>query len=143
MPVAAFIALAIIAFAAAFHFHWAFGGRHGFGVSLPQRPDGTPVMSQRLPLWRPAAFCVGLLLLALGLLVIARAQGWDIGLPPRLIDYCLIGTGAVFVARALIPNRYVGFFKALRTTRWARWDTRLYSPLFLTLGVALIAVARS
>lgn len=143
MPLAAFIALAIIAFAAAFHFHWAFGGRRGFEISLPQRPDGAPVMSHRLPLWRPAAFCVGLLLIALGVLVIARARGWDIGLPPTLIDYGLIGTGAVFIARALVPNRYVGFFKTLRTTRWARWDTRLYSPLFLILGIALIAVARA
>jgi len=141
MPAATFIALAIIAFAAAFHIHWAFGGKRGFDVSLPQRPDGTPVMSHRLPLWRPAAFGVGLALLTLGLLVLARARAWDIGLPPMLIDYCLIGTGGAFVARALIPNRYVGLFKTLRTTRWARWDTRLYSPLFLILGVALIVVA--
>lgn len=141
MPAATFIALAIIAFAAAFHIHWAFGGKRGFDVSLPQRPDGTPVMSDRLPLWRPAAFGVGLALLGLGLIVIARARAWDIGLPPILIDYGLIGTGTVFVARALVPNRYVGLSKTLRTTRWARWDTRLYSPLFLILGVALIVVA--
>jgi len=141
MPVAAFIALAIITFAAAFHFHWAFGGRRGFGISLPQRPDGTPVMSHRLPLWRPAAFGVGLALLALGVLVLARSRTWDIGLPSALLDYGLIGTDAVFIARALVPNRYVGYFKSLRTTRWARWDTRLYSPLFLILGAALIAVA--
>lgn len=141
MPVAAFIALAIITFAATFHFHWAFGGRRGFGISLPQRPDGTPVMSHRLPLWRPAAFGVGLALLALGVLVLARSRTWDIGLPSALLDYGLIGTDAVFIARALVPNRYVGYFKSLRTTRWARWDTRLYSPLFLILGAALIAVA--
>lgn len=48
---------------------------------------------------------------------------------------------AALVARALVPNRYVGFFKTLRTTRWARWDTGLYSPLFLVLGLALIAVS--
>ncbi len=139
----ALLALAIIAFAAAFHFHWAFGGHLGFGVSLPQRPDGEPVMSHRLKLWRPAAFGVGLALLALGFLVAARALRWPAGLAPALVDYSLIGAGILFIARALVPNRYVGFFKTLRTTRWARRDTRLYSPLFLILGVALIAVARS
>ena len=139
MPTAAFLALAIIAFAAGFHFYWAFGGRRGFGVSLPQRPDGSPVMSHRLPLWRPAAFGVGLALLALGALVAARSLGWAAG----LVDYGLIGTGVLFIARAMVPNRYVGFFKSLRTTRWARWDTRLYSPLFLILGVALIVVGFS
>ncbi len=143
MPIAALVALAIIAFAAGFHFHWAFGGKHGFGVSLPQRPDGAPVMSHRLHWWRPAAFGVGLALLLLGGLVVARAVRWETGLPGGLIDYGLIWTGAMFIARALVPNRYVGFFKTLRTTRWARWDTRLYSPLFLILGISLIAVGLS
>ena len=32
------VALAIIAFAAGFHLHWALGGRLGYSVSLPQRP---------------------------------------------------------------------------------------------------------
>ncbi len=100
-------------------------------------------MSHRLKLWRPAAFGIGLALLVLGFLVIARALRWGTGFPAALIDYGLIGTGAVFIARALVPNRYVGFFKTLRTTRWARWDTRLYSPLFLILGIALIAVGHS
>ncbi len=36
------LALGIIAFAAAFHLHWAVGGRLGLSVSLPQRPDGIP-----------------------------------------------------------------------------------------------------
>jgi hypothetical protein len=31
-----FPALAIIAFAASFHFHWALDGRLGYSVSLPQ-----------------------------------------------------------------------------------------------------------
>jgi hypothetical protein len=47
------LALAVIAFAAAFHGWWAVGGQLGLSVSLPQRPDGTPVMAHRLPWWRP------------------------------------------------------------------------------------------
>ena len=53
MIVPLIITLAIIAFAAAFHIHWALGGRTGYAVSLPQREDGQPVMAQRLPWWRP------------------------------------------------------------------------------------------
>src|SRR5256885_2319023 len=52
MPLAA--SLAIIAFAAAFHVFWALGGKLGLAVSLPQRPDGMPVMADRLPWLRPA-----------------------------------------------------------------------------------------
>ena len=49
--------------------------------------------------------------------------------------------GSAFVARAFAWHRYVGFFKTLRTTRWARYDTRLYCPLFFLLGVSLLYLA--
>ena len=95
-----------------------------------------------LPLWRPAAFLVALGLLVLAGLVVVRALPLDPGLEPELLDLALLVTGWAFVARAIVPNRYVGFFKRLRTTRWAHYDTRFYSPLFLILGLSLIVVAR-
>lgn len=140
-PMLLLLALAIIAFAACFHLHWALGGRIGFSVSLPQRPDGTPVMAHRLPWWRPAAGAVALGLAALALILLGHAGHVALGLPPGLARGALLAAGAAFVARALVPNRYVGFFKSLRSTRWARFDTRLYSPLFLLLGLLLIASA--
>jgi hypothetical protein len=135
------LALAIIAFAAAFHLHWALGGRLGYSVSLPQRPDGNPVMAHRLPWWRPAAGAVALGLAALALLLVAHAGRLELPLPAGFVRLALLLAGAAFVARAIVPNRYVGFFKSLRETRWARFDTRLYSPLFLLLGLLLVAQA--
>jgi hypothetical protein len=141
MSPALILSLAIIAFAAAFHAHWALGGRLGFSVSLPQRPTGEPVMAHRLPWWRPAAACVALGLLALALLLLAHAGQIRLPIPPEVVRVALLAVGAAFVARALVPNRYVGFFKFVRTTRWAKYDTRLYSPLFLILGLLILAQA--
>lgn len=135
------LALAIIAFAASFHLYWALGGRLGYSVSLPQRPDGTPVMAPRLPWWRPAAGAVALALALLAWLLLGHEGHLPSPLPGRLASAALLVTGAAFVARALVPNRYVGFFKSLRGTRWARFDTRLYSPLFLLLGLLLASLA--
>ena len=135
------LALAIIAFAAAFHLHWALGGRTGFAVSLPQRPDGTPVMAHRLAWWRPAAGGVALCLAVLALLLLADAGRIRLPLSADFVRAALFLTGLAFVARALVPNRWVGFLKTLRTTRWARWDTRLYSPLFLLLGLLILRQA--
>lgn len=135
------LALTLIAFAASFHLHWALGGRAGFSVSLPQRPDGAPIMARRLAWWRPAAGAVTLCLAALALLLLAYAGHLPLPVPRSLARAALLAAGAAFVARAIVPNRYVGFFKSLRTTRWARYDTRLYSPLFLLLGLLLLASA--
>jgi len=132
------LALLIIAFAAAFHLHWALGGRLGYNVSLPQQPDGRPVMAHRLPWWRPAAGGVALCLLVLALLMLGHAGHIALPLPSGWVRLFLLTVGAAFTARALVPNRYVGFFKFLRTTRWARYDTRLYSPLFLALGLLIL-----
>ncbi|QAY78930.1 DUF3995 domain-containing protein [Sphingosinicella sp. BN140058] len=131
-------ALAIVLFAAAFHVHWALGGHLGYSVSLPQLPDGTPVMAHRLPWWRPAAGGVALCLVCFALLLLTRAGHLHLPLPQALVRFVLLSVGAAFVARAVIPNRYVGLFKGLRTTRWAKYDTRLYSPLFLVLGLLTV-----
>ena len=135
------VALAIIAFAAGFHLHWALGGRLGFSVSLPQRPDGSVVMSQRLGWWRPAAGAVALGLVALGAVSLAAAGQLDLPLPRDMARIALVPVGAAFVLRAFVPTPWTRFFKTIRGTRWARFDTWLYSPLFLLLGAALLAVA--
>jgi hypothetical protein len=134
------VALPIIAFAAGFHLHWALGGRLGFSVSLPQRPDGTPVMAHRLGWWRWAAAGVALGLLLLGALAVA-VDRHESPLPPAMARAALILTGTAFILRALVPTPWTGFFKRIRSTRWARYDTHLYCPLFLLLGVSLIAIA--
>ena len=135
------VALVLIAFAAGFHLHWALGGRLGFSVSLPQRPDGMPVMSHRLSLWRPAAAAVAAGMILLGALALAAEGHLALPLPLFLVRAALALVGVAFVLRALVPTPWTGFFKRIRTTRWARYDTWLYSPLFLLLGAALLVIA--
>jgi phosphoglycerol transferase MdoB-like AlkP superfamily enzyme len=107
-------------------------------VSLPQRPDGVPVMAHRLVWWRPAAGGVALCLLILAALLLSNAQLLTLPIGPRLARTALLVIGVAFIGRALVPNRYVGLFKSLQTTRWAAYDTRLYSPLFLLLGLLIV-----
>lgn len=135
------VALAILAFAAAFHLHWALGGRRGFAISLPQRPDGTPVMAHRLPWWRPAAAGVAVALVFVAALALATEGHLALPIPPKLIRVALAVAGSGFILRALLPTPWTGFFKRIRDTRWARYDSFLYSPLCLVLGFALLVIA--
>ena len=50
---------------------------------------------------------------------------------------------AAFLLRAIGDFRLVGFFKRVRNTRFAAWDTRLFSPLSLGIGIASFWVALS
>ncbi|TPO10981.1 DUF3995 domain-containing protein [Mesorhizobium sp. B1-1-5] len=48
---------------------------------------------------------------------------------------------AIFTLRALSWWRYFGLFKRVRTTRFARYDSLLYSPSCLLLGLGLFLLA--
>jgi hypothetical protein len=135
------IALLILGFAAGFHLHWAFGGWLGYSVSLPQRPDGTIVRRHREGWWRPAAGAVALVLVLVGLLALAVAGHLTLPLPRNVLRVALIMAGAILILRAIVPTPWTGFFKTIRGTRWARYDTFFYSPLILLLGLSLLAVA--
>ena len=62
-------------------------------------------------------------------------------LPAALTRIGATGVGAAFLLRAIGEFRYVGFFKRVRGTRFAFWDTCLFSPLCLGIGLASLWVA--
>jgi hypothetical protein len=98
-------------------------------------------MRHRLGWWRPAAGAVALGLILLGALTLAAAGRLTLPLSAGMARMILIPVGAAFILRAVVPTPWTGFFKRIRHTRWARYDSRLYSPLFLLLGLSLLAIA--
>jgi hypothetical protein len=99
---------------ALWHFYMALSSGSGHGA-VPVE-GGTPLF---VPSTR-ATLAVGVVLLLVGL------------------SYAL---AAGLAARAVGEFRYVGFFKRVRGSRFARLDTNVYSPLCLLLaaGVAYVA----
>jgi hypothetical protein len=84
---------------------------------------------------------VAFLLAVAAILVLERA-----GIGPRILPSLVRSWGSWGVAttltgRAVGDFNYVGFFKRRRATKFARLDSRLYSPLALLLGVGAGIVA--
>ena len=97
------------------------------------------------PLFRPtrtATIAVGLVLLLFAALVAATAGLISVGLPRVALSWLSYALAVGLLARAVGEFKYVGFFKRIRGTKFARLDTLLYSPLCLLLavGVALVAL---
>ena len=121
----------------ALHVYWAAGGRIGAAAALPER-NGAPLFQPG-----PASTLVvaGLLAFA-GLLVLAHAgRGPATALPGWMVALGAPVAAVVLLARAIGDFRFVGFFKRVRDTRFARLDTRLFSPVALLLGAATAIVA--
>ncbi|HET6339119.1 MAG TPA: DUF3995 domain-containing protein [Polyangiales bacterium] len=124
---------AVLAAIGGIHVGWAFGLRWGFIAALPEkagRPLFTPSPAASL-LVAGALFTAAWLTLALGGLVpapVPRAWLWPDG----------IAAAVVFGARAIGDLRYVGLFKRVRGSTFARQDDVLFTPLCFALCAAIL-----
>lgn len=118
------------------HFRMAFAAVTGTGAvpSVGGKPLFVPS--------RRATIGVALLLGAFAALVAATAGLLPIALPRVVLMWLSYGLALGLLARAIGEFKYVGFFKRVRDSRFARFDTWLYSPLclLLSIGVAVVAI---
>jgi hypothetical protein len=136
IPLACVVATAFAGLAA-IHVYWAAGGLRGAASAIPETEGGSP-------LFRPGP---ALTLVVAGLLASAAAMmllrvGIGSSVVPRVLArYGAWGVAFALVTRAIGDFNYIGFFKRRRATRFARLDTRWYSPLALVLGVGAAVIA--
>ncbi len=126
----AFVALAL------WHFRMAIFPAQGLSDAVPSEA-GKPLF---VPSVR-ATLAVGVVLLAFALLVAATAGLIKVGLPVRVLSWSCYGLALGLLARAVGDFKYVGLFKRVRGSRFARLDTMLYSPLCLLLAAGVRTVA--
>lgn len=131
------IALAtVFALLSAMHVAWAFGGKLASGAVIPV-VEGRPAMQPT----RGTTLVVAGLLAAAALVVLVRAGVLLTRVPPLLASVACSTLGAILVLRGIGEFRLVGLFKSVRGTAFARWDSWLYSPLALALGLAALWLA--
>ena len=130
---AGFSATLVLAAVSALHVYWARGGQRFAANAIPTH-NGKPTMNPG-----PAATYTVAGLLATAGLAGALSTARIGGRLPRLLA---AGAGLVFLLRAMGDFRVLGFFKKERSTEFAKLDTRVYSPLCLVLGLALLRSAR-
>lgn len=113
------IAAAILTALGVIHLYWAAGGRFGKSATLPTA-NGKSVLHPT-PL---ITIVVAIGLFAMAALVFERVGLWLIA--------------GIFLLRAVGDFRYIGFFKRVRDSRFARLDTRFYTPLCLLLAALIL-----
>ncbi len=136
----AIVLIVILALLAFLHLYWAFGGRWGSSAVIPTIPSASSK-----PLFQPgmsATLVVAVALLFAATLVVGRV-GWVGFLPMWMTAWGVWGIAAVFLLRAIGEFRYVGFFKRVNGTAFARLDTLIYSPLCLLMAVLAAGTALS
>jgi hypothetical protein len=124
------------------HVYWALGGKWASVAAVPQVPVEGSVRLQ--PAFKPRGWItllVAAALLMIALLVCLRV-GWCLPqVHHRVLQWVISAIALLLFARAIGDSNLVGFFKEVKGSRFARWDTWVYSPLCVVLGAGLLAVA--
>lgn len=120
------------------HVYWASGGSWGKRVAVPE-------VSGR-PAFVPSTLAT--LVVALGLFAasgVAILRGFFLlsSFPGSPAHWASVLLGLVFLVRAVGEFRLIGFFKRVRGTAFATWDTRLFSPLSAALAAGFFWIAAS
>ncbi len=128
---------AILAGLSLLHAYWALGGRWGSAYTVPT------VSGRRIFDPTPLATWIVSGLLGIAVILVIGKAGWIATGPPSVVfDIGVWGLSIVFFLRAVGNLRSFGFFKTIQGTPFAQWDTWLYSPLCLLLGLLAAGLAR-
>ncbi len=122
--IAVFIGLSLV------HVYWLVGGPVGRLAAIPEM-DGKPVFQPSAV----ATLVVAMVLALCALLIAATAGVVMLPLPKFVLVWLTRALALGLLLRAIGDFRLVGFFKRVRSTRFARLDTAVYSPLCLALAI--------
>ncbi|MFS1516692.1 DUF3995 domain-containing protein [Bacillus sp. SM2101] len=129
-----YLPVTILGLVSLLHFYWLFGGTWGFQASLPEKTEGGTLFTPR---WfetlivAVGLICVGVILLGQNELI----PFWELN---SGVKWASIILTFIFLIRAIGDFKYLGFFKRVKNTTFSKYDTILYSPLCLYLGISFM-----
>ena len=116
---------------ACLHMYWGLGGRWGADAAVPVNERNEKMIKPKMR----ECFIVALWLLIFAFFVLIRSRILPLHLPFALLNYGMWIIAILFIVRAIGEFKYVGFFKKIKTSRFAELDTKYYSPLCLFIGI--------
>lgn len=114
-----------------FHFYWLFGGKWGLASVIPSKSN----IESSVPIPKSATLIVAIVLVLFGLLYLVKSELIVCNLPHWITVYGYWLLPVLFIIRAIGDFRYVGFFKKIKNTKFAKSDTQLFVPLCTLIGL--------
>ncbi|HDR7648571.1 DUF3995 domain-containing protein [Bacillus mycoides] len=129
------VAVGLLWFISFLHIYWAFGGRWGSAAVIPVKEgEHKPAFTPRI--W--GTLFVAILILLASVIIVVQVgylQGFEAN---SLSKIGSIVCALVFIVRAIGDFKFVGFFKKIKHSQFARYDTWFYNPLCLFFGFVYI-----
>ena len=113
-----------------FHLYWLFGGVYGLNKAVPTVPGKEAGYPPKF-----ATLTVALVLALFSYEYYAKVFEVE-----SLLSWLEWLIPLLFFIRAIGEFKYVGFFKSVKHTEFAKADTKLFSPLCLLISIVGIVV---
>ncbi|MFK7948249.1 MAG: DUF3995 domain-containing protein [Saprospiraceae bacterium] len=133
--VTGFVVSIIFTFLSLVHFYWAFSGNMMHEYVIPEINNEKLFSPSKL-----MTIAVGLGLLSFAFIILGHIGVFELLFLNNIFRYGTWLIALVFFARAIGDFKYVGFFKKIKDTKFAFWDTRIYAPLSLLISILIILV---
>ncbi len=130
------ILLLIFTILSGFHFYWLFGGTWGIENVIPTK--GNNLNSIAIPKF--ATLIVSLVLAAFGFIYLINSGFINSPFPNWITTYGSWIIPIIFTLRAIGEFNYVGIFKKIKHTKFAKADTKIFTPLCAAIGVLGIVI---
>ena len=137
MSVITILAIVALSLIGLLHFYWAFGGVIGMDIAVPTE-NGQRLINPG----KVAAVIVGIALLGFAF-VAYMLYFYDLSLS-HYRDYFIISgwiLSGIFILRGAGEFNTVGLFKKIKSSEFAYYDTRFYTPFALAMGLVFAALA--
>jgi glucan phosphoethanolaminetransferase (alkaline phosphatase superfamily) len=119
-----------------FHFYWAMGGKTGKDVVLPSNIEGFKALTPS----KAMTIIVAFVFLSFAIFYLIKADLINFQLPNLINNYGLFALTIILIIRAIGDFKYAGFFKTIKNTPFAHYDSTYYSPLCLFLGLNTLVI---
>ena len=121
------ILINILIILALIHFYWAWGGKFGLDYALPTDEKGNRLLNPSTLI----IYLVGFILLGFAYVAYRLYIGDELS----IIIYAGYGLAILFLLRSIGDFNFVGLFKKVKNTTFAKYDTWVYTPLFLFISI--------
>ncbi len=141
LSIIVYINITLLLLIALLHFYWALGGNWAINTAIPDKFKDRYHNPKYKWHHTIATFIVAFGLMAFALIIAANYFTPLAFMPSSLITYCTPIIGSIFILRAIGDFNNFGLFKRASDSLFAKYDTLIFVPLCLILGINGMLIA--
>ncbi len=133
--VSGFVVSIIFTFLSLVHFYWAFSGGSMYEYTVPEINSEKAFNPSRA-----MTIFVSLGLLSFAFIILGHIGVFELMLLKGVFKYGTWLIAVIFLGRTIGDFKLFGFFKKIKKTKFAYWDTRVYTPLSFVIAALTLLV---